>query len=184
MIDEDPRLRRCFPEPSVVAYKRSKSLRDILVRAKISKGKTSQRPQSGGFRPCQRYCTMCSLTGQSLVDSHKSTRSGETWKINGPLTCETKGCIYPLTCRKDAKICREFLYIGETGKRACDRFQQHRGYVTQKKVDTPAGEHFNLKGHEIKDMNFLPIERVLPASDTELRKTIKSDWIRHYDSVN
>ena len=168
----------------MVAYKRSKSLRDILVRAKTTKGKTSQRPKSGGFRPCQRYCTMCSLTGQSHIKSHKNTRSGETWKINTPMTCETKGCIYRLTCRKDAKICKDFLYIGETGKRACDRFQQHRGYVTQMKVDTPAGEHFNLMGHEIKDMNFLPIERVHPAGDTELRKTRESVWIRRYDSVN
>ena len=126
MIDEDPRLRRCFPQPSVVAYKREKSLRDILVRAKITKGKTSQRPKSGGFKPCQRMCIMCALTEQT--NSHRNTRSGETWMINAPLTCETKGCIYRLTCRKNK--CKDFLYIGETGKRACDRFQQHRGYVT------------------------------------------------------
>ena len=127
---------------------------------------------------------MCSLTGQSHIKNHKNTRSGETWKINAPMTCETKGCIYRLTCRKDTKICKDFLYIGETGKRACDRFQQHRGYVTQMKVDTPAGEHFNMKGHDIKDMNFLPIEKVHPAGDTELRKTRESVWIRRYDSVN
>ena len=51
-------------------------------------------------------------------------------------------------------------------------------------LELPAGEHFNLMGHEIKDMNFLPIERVHPAGDTELRKTRESVWIRRYDSVN
>ena len=45
-------------------------------------------------------------------------------------------------------------------------------------------QHFNKKGHGIKDMYFLPIERVLPAGDTGLRKTRESVWIRQYDSVN
>ena len=46
------------------------------------------------------------------------------------------------------------------------------------------GEHFNKKGHGVTDMYFLPIERVLPAGDTDLRKTRESVWIRQYDSVN
>ena len=35
MVDDDPRLERIFPTPSVVAYKRGKNLRDLLVRAKV-----------------------------------------------------------------------------------------------------------------------------------------------------
>ena len=35
MIDEDPRMRSCFPKPSVVAYKRPKNLRDLLVKSKF-----------------------------------------------------------------------------------------------------------------------------------------------------
>ena len=35
MADDDPRLKRIFPTPSVVAYKRGKNLRDLLVRAKV-----------------------------------------------------------------------------------------------------------------------------------------------------
>ena len=36
MTKEDPRLKRVFPKPSVVAYRRGKNLRDLLVRAKIN----------------------------------------------------------------------------------------------------------------------------------------------------
>ena len=43
MIDENPRLKRCFPKPSIVAYKRSKNIKDILVRAKVNTKKKIQQ---------------------------------------------------------------------------------------------------------------------------------------------
>ena len=39
MINEDPKLKRCFPLPSMVAYKRSQNLANLLVRAKVQKVK-------------------------------------------------------------------------------------------------------------------------------------------------
>ena len=32
MVKEDSRLKRIFPQPSVIAYKRGKNLKDLLVR--------------------------------------------------------------------------------------------------------------------------------------------------------
>merc|ERR1712001_561247 len=43
MIEDDPKMKRFHPNPPIVAYKRSKNLRDILIRAKINTKRKSQR---------------------------------------------------------------------------------------------------------------------------------------------
>ena len=42
-------------------------------------------------------------------------------------------------------------YIGQTKRRFCDRFSEHRSYVSQKKFDQVCGEHFNKAGHSQSD---------------------------------
>ena len=180
MVLEDNRLKRCFPEPSLVAYKRSQNLGNLLVRAKIRKEKRSSRVKNG-FKRCERACEMCFRSHQDPVKEHACQKTGKSWPISTPITCTTKNVIYRLTCSKCPQS--KFLYIGETGRRACDRFQEHRGYVTQGKLDKPAGEHFTQKGHTTMNMVFLPFEKVSPLEDTALRRVREKVWIRHYDSV-
>ena len=61
-------------------------------------------------------------------------------------TCETSGIVYHIRCR------RCFMeYIGKTGRTLAKRFDEHRGYVRNKTKD-PTGQHFNLMGHSISDM--------------------------------
>ena len=43
MIDQSNRLKRCFPQPPLVAYRRGKNLGDHLFRAKISTKRRSTR---------------------------------------------------------------------------------------------------------------------------------------------
>ena len=86
--------------------------------------------------------------------------------------------IYKITCKK----CDWFVYIGETERRLCDRIQQHRGYVTQKKFKEVCEEHFNLPGHSIADMVVVGIERVLPRGDKLIRTIKEAYWINQYES--
>ena len=131
-----------------------------------------------GFKKCGRLCVMCSLS--VATTSHKCTTSGKSWKISGPITCTTSNVIYKLGCKK----CNNFLYIGETSRRVVDRFYQHKGYVTQKKLDQPTGRHFNLPGHNVTDLFIIPIEHVLPEGDAFIRKTREKMWIARYDAVS
>ena len=50
MTKEAPKLKKVFPKPSVVAYKRTQNLKDLLVRAKVSSKRRSSRKQCGFFR--------------------------------------------------------------------------------------------------------------------------------------
>ena len=45
------------------------------------------------------------------------------------------------------KIDFTLILIGQTKRKFCDKFSEHRGYVSQKKSDLVCGEHFNNAGH-------------------------------------
>ena len=74
------------------------------------------------------------------------------------------------------------LYLGETLRKLKERIADHRGYITQKKLHQITGEHFNLPGHSIADLQVIGIERVLPRGDDILRKTREEYWINQYES--
>ena len=76
------------------------------------------------------------------------------------------------------------MYIGETGRRFCDRLADHRGYVSRKDLKHPIGLHFNQDGHHVTDMIPLPIEKVFPEGDDLLRKRREKVWIQAYDAVS
>ena len=175
MTSNDMDVADCFTEPSMVAYRRSKNLRDILVRAKIEPIRRTR--QRVGFHKCKRACAMCSFAVPQ--NSHVNPISGEVFQINSYMDCTTKNVIYKLDCKK----CSKFLYIGETARRLCDRFQEHRGYVTQKVLTQPTGEHFNSSGHSVADLTIHAIEHVKPSSDPYVRKTREAFWIRKYNAT-
>ena len=62
--------------------------------------------------------------------------------------------------------------------------QEHRGYISQKKLNQPAGYHFNLPGHSKADLMCMAIEQVKPMEDPEILDIRESLWIESYDSVS
>ena len=49
-------------------------------------------------------------------------------------------------CNKEK--CNE-VYIGESERRLKDRISDHIGYIKNRKIETPTGEHFSQKGHNV-----------------------------------
>ena len=93
----------------------------------------------------------------------------------------SENVIYKISCKKPQ--CKSFVYIGQTKRRFCDRFSEHRGYVSQKRLDQVCGEHFNKIGHSQVDMLPTIIEQVNPRGDDFLRLKREELWIRNYQSV-
>ena len=176
MKDDSPRLGRCFESPPVIAYKRSKNLRDMLVRAKLSTKRKSKR-RIAGYRYCGGMCVTCALSEKTSF--HKNNKTGEKWKIHSLLDCKSSNVVYKISCRK----CPTFTYIGETSGQFSTRVREHKGYITQKKVDHPIGKHFNTSGHSVADMLPIAIEQVLPKGDTLKRRRRERLWITRYDSI-
>ena len=182
MIKEDPKLKRIFPKHSMVAYKRSQNLKDILVKAKVSNKRKSNRKNNGYFR-CGRgffnMCVTCCLIPENGIKTHKCNKTGKTFKITSPVSCVSENVIYKISCKKPK--CRDFVYIGQTKRRFCDRFNNHKSYVTEKKMDQICGAHFNEKGHSTSDMLPTIIEQVYPKGDDFLRLKREKMWIMRYE---
>ena len=98
MISSDTDLAECFTKPSIVAYRRSKNLKDILVKAKIEPPNRTRKRT--GFQRCKRSCVMCSFTIPS--QQHSNPNTGENYKINNYIDCTSRGVIYKLGCKKCA----------------------------------------------------------------------------------
>ena len=76
-------------------------------------------------------------------------------------------------------------YVGETGRRVCDRVQEHRGSATnpsEANTNKPVGKHFRLPGHGLKDMNILPIEK-LQSNDPWIRKIREKFYIQRLETL-
>ena len=184
MTEEDPRLKRVFPKPSVVAYKRGKNLKDLLVRAKINTKRRSNRKKPNGFFSCERgffkQCPTCALIPRGGIKIHKCNRSNKCYTINSHVTCATENLVYKITCKKPK--CADFVYIGQTKRRFRDRFSDHKGYVRRKELHQVCGEHFNKPGHKYEDMLPMVIEEVQPKHDDFLRLKREKYWINKYDA--
>ena len=180
MIKESPRLSRIFPKPSVIEYKRSPNLKDLLVKAKVTTKRRSNRKVNGYFRcGCGFFnmCKTCSLIPENGIKTHHCHKTGKSYQINSPVSCLSENVIYKIACKK----CRDWAHIGQTKRRFCDRFNNHRSYVSEKKFDQICGEHFNRKGHTQADMLPIILEQVYPKNDAFLRLRREKFWINTYE---
>ena len=83
-----------------------------------------------------------------------------------------------IQCKKEN--CQQ-TYIGKTERKIVDRFSEHRGYVKNKIISQPTGEHFNLPGHSLSDMTITVIEKV-KKQETNYIKERESYFIRLFNS--
>ena len=185
MTEQSVNLKRAFPKPSLIAYRRPKNLRDHLIRAKISSKRRSTRLRNG-FGPCNEGCQTCWVSKRTT--SHSTKRSGKKWQISAPINCKTTNVIYHLDCKKG---CKEFEegYQGESKRQLRSRINEHRAGIRkayrEKDFSHKIYGHF-VKGHGKNPEAYLQvtgIERVLPRGNDQLRKVRESYWINQYDSI-
>ena len=99
MTNEDQRMKRIFPTKPVIANKRGKNLRDLLVKAKVCSRRKSSR-KIDGYSRCGRgffnQCATCSLIPEKGIKTHKCDKTQKTYQINDPVTCTTENVIHTL----------------------------------------------------------------------------------------
>ena len=184
ILIEDPYMKKTFPEPPLTAYRRPQSLRDKLIKAKISPppNRSSGRIVSGAKKCANVNCVTCPylIPGKEI----KCTVTGSKFEVNTAVSCTTKNIIYCITCAK----CNQ-QYIGETEKEGAFRFAKHRGYVNNfqkhkeagKRIEA-TGEHFNLPGHSgVQDMRFQIVEKVFQKSKA-VRLIREKKFIQEFQS--
>ena len=158
MVNQDQYLSKVFPEPPMVAYKRPKNIRDMIIRAKIPILRNRHIRVQNGMKKCPKNCAAC-----PFIKEVKCIKNGKNeWKIRKHVDCQTSNIVYMIECQK--QTC-QLRYIGETIRTLKTRFLEHKGYIKNKKLNQPTGHHFNSPGHSIDDLKIFIIEKVRKQDD-------------------
>ena len=104
--------------------------------------------------------------------------SGKVIQIKQNITCTSSGCLYLLSCTKNT--CRK-QYIGESGRPLYKRFKEHKDSAQTPDTTCPVGQHFQLPGHSVRDMEMLPVEVV--RGDVATRKVRERNLINTHQMI-
>ena len=116
-----------------------------------------------GMNKCAKGCPTCPFVKQGKMV--RAAAINCTVEITQQLDCQTKNIVYCIGCKKCP-----VQYIGESDRTLQDRFAEHRGYVNNHHMNKATGQHFNLPGHRISDMEVTILEK-LWNQDPQYRKT-------------
>ena len=112
----DPKMKKVFPEPPMLAWKRPKSLKDQLVKAKVPEQIQRSQREIQGMKKCTRpNCNTCPYV--KVSKQIVSNNTGKIVSINASTSCDTNGIVYYIKCKR----CNQ-EYIGQTGRTLAKRF--------------------------------------------------------------
>ena len=86
MVSQDQHLEEVFKEPPMVAFKRQRNQRDMLIRAKVHQIKGREKRSFNGMRKCGK-CAACPYVAETKT---LKTYKKQTWKIMNSISCESK----------------------------------------------------------------------------------------------
>ena len=100
LLTTDAQHRKVFPEVPIVSFKRGKSVKDLLVRAKVPVEKETNGKSCG----CQgKRCEVCTFSEEKNAFTNKEGR--DTYKIREGLylDCNKENVMYLITCKNAKK---------------------------------------------------------------------------------
>ena len=179
------RLALIFNKPPLVAYRRSKSLRDRLVSTKFSNGTTDNALIPRGCKPCQRpKCSWCNKINETKT--FKSTSNNKIFTIFHSLDCQSSWVIYIIECNT-----YRLQYIGKSETGFNLRLNNHRNHIKKGVNSCELTEHFlhNVRSHNFdNDVTITVIEQIRKDYLTidrkkELLRNREMFWQRMLNSI-
>jgi len=159
-----PALRTMFPQQPIIAFRRSRNIRDKIIRANHH-----GQPIAQGKYPITE--------GRSLLANQMNlTRSITNHKTNRRFNIEggpasTVGAIYAAECTK-----HHSLYIGQTERQLNLRFNNHRSDVIKQPQVCKLSEHFHNNDCSMQtDLRVSVLEQV--TGSKALREYKEDRWI-------
>ena len=174
-----------YTHPPTFGYRRNKSLRDLLVRAKIPTAPTDDETKSARSKARQciakkcRYCPRLAPSNQV-----ENTTSGKIYITKRQVTCNSNNLIYCIKC----KLCSK-LYVGQTKNSIKERFKCHFYSITHpKSSDTTVGRHFSTPDHDgIDNVSILVLDFITFPQNTPSGQRSRDEkekmWIHRLSSI-
>ena len=164
ILHASDRLRDAVPDPPMVAFRRPKNLRDLLVWAEL-KNSGPPSTQTGNYQCKDKRCHAIHVKSSLKKHIHKQNKWSKA-------QCEqTRNLVYLIQCKKCG-----LQYIGETENPLHIRINGHRSDINTRKTEKPVAAHFNQPDHCLQDLQVMGIEKI-HTNDTTRRKLIESYWI-------
>lgn len=161
-----PALQSLFPQPPMIAFRRTRNIRDKIIRANHHGRQQEQREDHAEVS-----------VGRSLLARQMNhTRSITNRKTNRTLNIEggpasTVGAIYAAECTKHHSI-----YIGQTERQLNLRFNNHRSDVEKQPHVCKLTEHFHNNNCNLQsDLQVSVLEQV--TGSKALREYKEDRWI-------
>ncbi len=152
----------------LIAHKRPKNLRDILVRAKLPNNKPNKTTNCK-CQTCQHWIKTTTIT---------STVTGESFPVDKSMSCKTENCIYLIQC----KIC-QLQYVGESSRAISKRYTEHKSRINHYNEDdvTDLYTHFNQSPHTFNDVMIIGLQ-ILASRSINIRRRTEAAWIKQLRS--
>ena len=101
LLTPDQEHQQVFHKVPIIGFRRAKSLKNILVRAKVPPVLKNE----GSYGPCKK--SRCEICEQIVsIDSFKSTTTQRTYFIRPPnLKCSSKNAVHLFPCKTCSKQC-------------------------------------------------------------------------------
>ncbi|OCT84288.1 hypothetical protein XELAEV_18022446mg [Xenopus laevis] len=145
---QDERLKSIFPDPPLLAFRQPPNLKSLITRSALL------QPTNNGTYPCgKKQCKTCPHIQTS--DKIPIPDTLEEYSIHGHYNCSSSNVVYLIQC---IKCITGGLYIGETWQSLRKRNKHDQFTITNKKLDTSIGNHFNGPHHSIKDLRILVLK--------------------------
>ena len=171
LLHRSQRMRNIFPSDPMVAYKRGRNLRDLLVHRKTRVLISKQGASKSDC--CGKECVICRRM-YADGDRVAGAREGHVTTYDRTIGCRSVNVIYGIWCA----VCRYVCYVGETGGCLYSRVQNHLSSIraSNPAVTLPVRGHFCAQGHSVNDVRVVGLERVW-RQHVEYRRVREKRWM-------
>ena len=155
-----------FPQPPLVAFRRTTNIKDKLVRAnhhKVKKNVPTRTPNKSFID------TQMNDTGNQMSDKKCRIAGGPS---------NVQGCVYAAECRKHS-----LLYVGETGGPLNKRFNGHRSDMNLRPERCELDAHFAENDCNMATDMQVSVLETLPGTTETYRKYKEDRWMTRLDSI-
>ena len=164
ILHRSDRLKNIFQKDPMVAYKRGRNLKDLLVHGKTRRALTTQ-----GKQDCGRDCAIC----QVFYEGDTVPGVGGPVHYDKTIGCRSSNLVYGVWCNK----CEKVVYVGQTGDTIYMRTQNHLSSIRcRREGRIPVNRHFSGGGHKEGDFRIIGLERTWGNSE-DRRKFREMRWV-------
>ena len=164
ILYKSEKMKKVFEKPPILAFRRDKNLKDILVHKKHN---SMYFKQPNKCEPCGLNCALCPFVRNTYSFTNFEEKS---FNVKNYINCKTANVVYAIFC----KGCDKFVYVGETGDTLYQRHLLNLSLIRRQKPD-PVALHFNSNGHSVDDFEVVALEKI--CGNDIYRQTIEQLWI-------